>query len=779
MNKGDSHTLSRVLALRRKLERERSFLEASLDAAVLADHEGVILLANKLFSQLTGHTRRHLYGAPIGRFFLETTEAESLFRSCLENQADQLARFTILTNASEATEVKIRITPVMFGHEGGNGAVITIRDISGVRLAEERKSHLAAIVTSSSDAIIGQSADGIVRVWNASAEKIFGYSASEAVGQPASLILPPELIEEEQDIIERIWRGEQIDRYEALRKRKDGRIINVSVAPAAIRDPEGNITGISRIEREITEQKKFEKELLEARRTAEREKTLAEEAMRAKQLFLSSMSHEIRTPLNAIIGFTKLLLKARLEDTHKEYLHAIRISGEALLALVNDILDLGQAEQAKISFGKTAFRPVAVVRSVLRTFETAIFKRKLELVTHFDQGLPEVLKGDPDRLQQVLMNLVSNAVKFTPQGKISVECRLVKESAGNVTLKFVVTDTGIGIPGSELNHIFDNFRQAGGSAARLYGGTGIGLAIVKHLVSAQGGTVSVQSKRGQGSEFSFTLDFERTRDVPAADAADAPAEPAKGGHRVLVVEDVTLNQIFMKTLLNSFGCEVRIARNGQVAIDMLRKEKFDLVLMDLQMPEMDGYEATQAIRQELRLSVPVIALTADVTSADVERCRKVGMNDYLSKPVDDKLLQAKIMKYCEGAGGWKPASDPQETPAKRSLTNLEYLRRHTYDDHERMKQLLKAYLIEIPRLINGMKQAINNMDWDELRDNAHSLLPSFELVGLNPEYEEMARRIKEHASRKEESYVINGLVATLEDVCIEVVRELESELRKL
>jgi PAS domain S-box-containing protein len=783
MEKNDPNILSKTAAyIRKSLERERTFLEALMDAAVLVDRDCNILLANKTFSRLSGQKRRSLAGSPVGRYFMESSRIEEILHNCVREQAEQEANFTILSAEGVATQVKVKITPLLYGREGQDGLLISCRDLSWVRQAEEQTAHLAAIVTSSSDAIISQSPEGIMRVWNESAERIFGYSAAEAVGQPAGLIVPAELVEEEQDVIDRIWRGEEVGRYETLRKRKDGRIINVAVAIAPLRDPLGNITGISKVERDITDQKKFEKELLEAKRNAEREKSLAEDAMRVKQQFLSSMSHEIRTPLNAIVGFSRLMLKSRADEKEKEYLNAIRISGDALMSLVNDILDLGKAESGKMVFEKTSFRLRTAVNSIIRLFESSIFQRKLQLITSFDEAIPDVVIGDSPRLQQILLNLIGNAVKFTQRGKITVAVELLKQTHTNVTVRFLVADTGIGIPESELHFIFDNFRQAGGATARIYGGTGLGLAIVKHLVTLQGGTVDVRSRPGEGSVFSFTLEFEHATSLPVSFAPDSEvsAEEEKDpGLRVLLVDDVMLNQIFMKTLLNSYGCDVHVAANGRLAIEKLKKNRYDLILMDLQMPEMNGYEATAYIRKELKLDVPVIALTADVTTADVERCRETGMNDYIPKPVDEKLLQAKIKKYGRPRSRSERHARETESSVSPKVTNLDYMKRHTYNDPERMKQLLTAYTEEIPRLMTKMKQSINNMDWEGLSDSAHALMPSFQLVGVNPEYEEMARKVKEHASRKEESVLINNLVSQLEDICIQVIKELETELASL
>ncbi|MGZ4090146.1 MAG: response regulator, partial [Bacteroidia bacterium] len=251
--------------------------------------------------------------------------------------------------------------------------------------------------------------------------------------------------------------------------------------------------------------------------------------------------------------------------------------------------------------------------------------------------------------------------------------------------------------------------------------------------------------------------------------------------KVLVAEDVALNQLLIQTLLKEFGFESTLAANGKIAVETLEKQNFDLVLMDLQMPEMNGYEATRYIRDTLKSDIPIIALTADVTTTDVEKCRAAGMNDYLSKPIDDTLLYTKILKYVDKPVPAKKITEPQnnnEVTGQR-VTNLEYLKQHSKGNPEMMKQMIRIYLDETPKLIETMKQSIDNMDWDSLMKAAHSIIPTFSIMGINEEYEEMAKKIKEHAAKKEESSLINTLLTRIEEVCSRAVKELEPELEAL
>src|ERR1041385_1076817 len=344
----------------------------------------------------------------------------------------------------------------------------------------------------------------------------------------------------------------------------DGKLTDVLFNGSVYKDEKGKVLGAVVVARDTTEQKRIEKELTEAKvfaelatKTAEVAQSkaetatrIAEDAVKAKQQFLSNMSHEIRTPMNAIIGFTKVVLKTELTAKQKEYLTAIKMSGDALIVLINDILDLAKVDAGKMVFEQIPFKMSLSISAMLHLFETKIQEKNLELVKEYDNKIPEVLVGDPVRLHQIILNLRSNAVKFTNAGKITVGARLLNEDAENATLEFTVSDTGIGIEKNKLEKIFENFQQASSSTSRLYGGTGLGLAIVKQLVEPQGGTIHVKSEVGTGSAFSFTLTFQKTNAEVEAEAEIFELSTEIKNIKVLVVEDIALNQLLMKTLLD-------------------------------------------------------------------------------------------------------------------------------------------------------------------------------------------------------------------------------------
>lgn len=350
--------------------------------------------------------------------------------------------------------------------------------------------------------------------------------------------------------------------------------------------------------------------------------------------------------MNAILGFANVLLKSKLDQTQEEYLTAIKVSGDALLVLINDILDLAKVDAGKMTFEQTPFHLADSLSAMLQLFDIKIKEKNLELAEQFDPALPEIVLGDPIRLRQIILNLISNAVKFTETGKITMDVSLLQQDAEKVTIAFTITDTGIGIHKNKLDHIFDDFGQATYENSRLYGGTGLGLTIVKKLIEQQGGSIHVESKLGKGSAFSFQLSFAKTNQKITHKTELVSNKPVEIKNiKVLVAEDMPLNQLLIKILLVDFGFEVDIADNGKIAIEKLQQKQYDLVLMDLQMPVMNGFEATEHIRIKMNSQIPIIALTADVTTVDVGKCEAVGMNDYISKPVDEKLLYSKIIKH--------------------------------------------------------------------------------------------------------------------------------------
>lgn len=658
--------------------------------------------------------------------------------------------------------------------------------------AKVASKYSLSLIEASLDPLVTINTEGKITDMNEATVNITGMTREELKGSDFfDYFTEPQMARE---VYQEVFaKGSVADSPLTLRHKK-GKLTDVLFNGSVYKDDNGNVMGVVIVARDVTDQKRIETELIEAIVFAELATGIAEEAqakaesstktaidaVKAKQQFLSNMSHEIRTPMNAIIGFTKVVLKTELSAKQREYLSAIKLSGDALIVLINDILDLAKVDAGKMTFEQVPFKMEESIKAMLHIFEAKIQEKNLELVVQYDKNIPEVLLGDSARLHQVILNLVSNAVKFTTKGKITVRVSLLNQDNDKATIEFAVSDTGIGIPENKIDTIFENFQQASSGTSRLYGGTGLGLAIVKQLVEPQGGTITVKSKMDEGSTFSFVLDFLKTNALAQTDIALLELDSVNRSIKVLVVEDMALNQLLMKTLLDDFGFERDIADNGQIAVEKLQANTYDIILMDLQMPIMNGFEATDYIRNTLKLDIPIIALTADVTTVDLAKCKSVGMNDYIAKPVDERLLFNKIIGLVKTPVFQKDISKveteiEENESAATNYTNLEYLKVRTKSNPKLMMEMIEIYLQQTPPLLEAMNKGMLNKDWPLLAAAAHKIIPSFAIMGMSHELENMAKQIQEAANADQFTNETAKMVLQLETICRQACQELELE----
>jgi signal transduction histidine kinase/DNA-binding response OmpR family regulator len=450
-----------------------------------------------------------------------------------------------------------------------------------------------------------------------------------------------------------------------------------------------------------------------------------------KDQFLANMSHEIRTPMNAVLGFTHLLHQQPLNDKAKEYVAAIENAGENLLEIINDILDISKIESGMMRLEPVSFSLRGVLHAVQTMFRLKAEAKNLVLNVGVDDNVPDILHGDVVRLTQVLVNLTNNAIKFTSQGHVNVLVNKLGVEDHIVRLSFAVTDTGIGIAADKLPAIFDRFNQAEADTTRKYGGTGLGLTIVKQLVELQNGALTVESEPGKGSTFMVELPYTlgellpENGETPAGDLLSNLHADVK----LLVAEDNKMNQDLLRHLLGNRQLQYQLVTNGQEVLQALSRSHFDMILMDIQMPEMDGYTAARKIREELHSNIPIIAMTAHAMAGEREKCLQAGMNEYLSKPIREEKLYHLIQVFT-GRFSTAEAFTPHPPVQNGQLVQLAYLQQLSKGDTEFEHAMLQQFVTQLPEDLGVLKKAIQAEDIQSIRQAAHNLKTTISFIGL-------------------------------------------------
>ncbi|PKK37713.1 hypothetical protein BWI96_04395 [Siphonobacter sp. SORGH_AS_0500] len=565
-------------------------------------------------------------------------------------------------------------------------------------------------------------------------------------------------------------RAVQVDDME-LRIGEERTLLLNSAVP--VYDTDGNIQYIVSSYVDITDRLLSHTRLREA-------KEMAEKAALMKENFLANMSHEIRTPLNSIIGFTNLLETSPLTQEQIEYLRAVNTASRNLLTIVNDILDISKIEAGMLQFEKIPFSITALVQSIKIMLQPAAFDKQLALEVQIDPNLPSVVLGDPTRLTQVLLNLASNAIKFTEKGKIHISVHYSRQEGDVAWVKLVVKDSGIGIATDVLPHIFERFRQESSFTTRQYGGSGLGLNIVHSLVEMQGGSIAVISTPGLGSTFTVDIPYEVARQEVLEESEVASSSSQSNLHiKVLIVEDNPMNQKLATAVLSRMGYSSEVAGNGIIALEKLKSNKYDLILMDIQMPEMDGYETTRQIRTVLKLDVPIVAMTAHALVGEREHCLQVGMNDFVSKPfqmndlykIVRKMLQINTPTFVHSENALK--NDPK---MMAPTLNLDYLNDVTGGDHESMADLLTVFLEETPLQLQKMNDALQAGNVEEVGKIAHALKSPVQMIGaeeLTPTF----IKLQEYGTKGADINLVQPLVHEVQ-VRIDALLPLVEEARK-
>ncbi|HRX24315.1 MAG TPA: ATP-binding protein [Chitinophagales bacterium] len=625
------------------------------------------------------------------------------------------------------------------------------------------------------DAIYLSTLDGTFTGCNRALLEMLGYSYKELMQLSVSAIYAHP--DDRRHLLQQLIDKGEVRDYEVQLKRKNGELIDCLVNSSVRRDQNHEIVGFQGIIRDITLRKKtFE---------LQRAKDLAERANKFKAEFLANMSHEIRTPMNAIGGMLQLLNKTNLEPKQHEYLDGMQTAVDSLLQIINDILDFSKIEAGKMELDNRPFSLQQTVEAIISTIRFKAEEKGLELVLDMDPSIPPNLQGDPLRINQILLNLISNAIKFTPEGEVRVTIRLIDKLDHKARLFFSVKDTGIGIEQEKLQDIFESFTQASTDTTRLYGGTGLGLAIVKKLIDMLNGAIMVRSRKGQGSEFIFELELSQTDNVQPASQSEQEKDWSTVQDlqaRFLMAEDHALNQLVTTEMLKGRfpSLQIDVAETGRQAISLFEDHNYDLVLMDVQMPEMDGHEAARYIRTHFpkpKSEVPILAFTAYATSGEAEKCLEAGMNDYISKPVRATQLISKIMQMLDASEQFSKEHFLQENKVQEHIS-FEYLNTVTEDDEELKLRMMRIMLDETPMELKSLEEAAAASQWDNLRAVAHKMKSTMQFLGLEDTLETV-KFIEVSARERTHLEQIPEKVRSVVQVCTRALGALQEEIDRI
>ena len=677
--------------------------------------------------QIIGHTMQEL---------LPEAEAEEALRHiglALDHQRLETYDYELLTLAGRVSQFEARIAP-----SGDDEVLIVVRNTTEQKQAQE---ELKRFFDLSKDMLCIGGDDGYFKRINKAFETTLGYTEDELLAQPFPSFVHPDDRDATLAEFDTVMTGEPTLYFENRYQHKNGTYRWLAWTAHSV--PGGLFYAVAR---DVTERKEAEAKLLHAyddleqrvlERTAELQhaKEAAEAASRAKSTFVANMSHELRTPLNGILGLADLFLKTPLNDKQAHYMDMIRSSGDTLLRLINDVLDHAKLETGKLELDTETFDLASVLDGISAIYGVLAETKGVRFTCRQQPNTPTVLHGDASRLQQVLLNLIGNALKFTEQGEVEVGARTVRQQGSTVVLEFSVRDTGIGIPLDKQHTIFDSFVQGDGSLNRKYGGTGLGLSISKKIVELMDGRIWVESRIGEGSTFFFEASFEQAAlkndegiNPVFSKESSAPATHFAKPYRILLADDNFINLEVAQEALRERGAQITSVEDGQAALEAMTQASFDVVLMDVQMPVMDGLEATRLFRatEQASTRLPIIALTAHAMKEDRTKCLEAGMDAYVPKPVDFNELHRVIESLVA-----RPEADPvsEAAPTLVPVADLTMLLSNMNGKTERVERIVEMFLAQIKDELQALRNAEENRDHDDVRRRAHGLKSGLGYLG--------------------------------------------------
>lgn len=712
----------------------------NLQSAILVeDEEGNILLANDQFCDWFGWQRNSTTA-------WDASLSKHLFTDSygFEYRVQQLLmhKQTVLNELLYTTTGKIwsRDFVPLYIDDTCRGRLWRYRDVTQSRRMEEalRKSEekYRSIIENMKLGMVESDAKGIIRGVNQSICEMSGYTEAELLGAPIASIFT----DGDTTAHDTQWKARRrgaATTYDVAIKNKRGEARWWHVSAAPLYDDANRFAGSIGVQLDITQQKRLEEQLRNAKHDAE-------QSAHAKESFLANISHEIRTPMNAIMGIGKLMRKMPLDDQQQRYLDAIQTATENLLVIINDVLDFSKIEAGKLSIERIGFSLDDLVRHALYVMRHKAEEKGLSLQYAADPALAPILLGDPYRINQILLNLLSNAIKFTDKGGVEIRIQVAKHTDAAQRLCLKVTDTGIGMSEEYRRQLFDKFTQEDETVTRKFGGTGLGMSISRQLIELMGGHMEVESTKGIGSSFSVFVD------LPVGTPADMPRKEdhiihtnGLKGKRLLLVEDNEMNRLVAVNMLLPYGAHITEAEHGQAALNLLAKDKFDLILMDLQMPVMDGIEATIRIRETIGEQIPIIALTANAQRGEQQRCYDAGMNDYIIKPFEEEHIVQLIARWL-GQDIRLIRRHHSSTPTEELYYDMSKLRSLSRGNEDFVQRMLQLFVRDIPLSVARIEEAYSMGDLATVKALAHRIKPSIQNMGITllkddlPEMERLA-----------------------------------------
>ena len=746
-------SLAFILALlTSKLLREReanfrSFFDSTTDLVAVTRPGGRILFTNKALRRHLGYSAQECHGMHIIDLYAKDRREEA--RQTLKAILDGDKEICTLPLARKDESLFYAEARLWRGRWNGKECIFGIAKDIRIQMAAQERFESIFRNNPALMSLATLPERRMVDVNGAFLETL-GYTREEVIGKtPSDLSLFP-YPDQQSRLVERLFAENRVSNTEIQLKTKHGDIRYGIFSGEILGN--GDTSYLLSVMIDISDRKEAEMALNQSRDILEKTNLAleasiaqalemtrqAEKANKAKSAFLAHMSHEIRTPMNGVIGMTSLLLGTRMTSKQRHYAESVRTSAEALLEIINDILDLSKIEAGKLDLETLDFNLEELLQSFIRSMEVQAHKKGLRFLCARNPDVPTLLRGDPGRLRQILTNLAGNAIKFTPQGEVAIHIRVEREDKDTVLLRFGVRDTGIGIPEKKIPLVFDKFTQADTAITRQYGGTGLGLAIAKQLTRLMGGEIGLASQEGKGSEFWFTALLARqtpdsTHPVSRENAVPAsrPALRYTPKTRVLLVEDNFINQQVAKGFLDTLGLSVITVTHGEEALAALRDFPYDLVLMDVQMPVMDGLEATRRLRDPasgvLNPQIPVIAMTAHAMQEDRKRCLDAGMNDYVTKPLSPEALTQALARWLPPAPDTPSMARPAEkkhphaSSQENQIWNPRILSDFFQGDRELMEVILDEFLSTVSVQLETLEALIRQGDLATVQMETHSL----------------------------------------------------------